>query len=96
MIALHRTNGHVVIVNADLLETVERSAAPSFVASAPPFSDEGKAAEQEVAPERGAATPHEVTVITLTTGNTLIVMEAPEAVIEAVVAFRRRVNAHAM
>ncbi|GAC1308934.1 MAG: hypothetical protein NVSMB19_22400 [Vulcanimicrobiaceae bacterium] len=60
MISLARRNGHPVIVNADLIEIVERS-------------DDG------------------ATVVTLTTGNILEVVQAPEAVVEAVVAYRRRI-----
>ncbi len=60
MIALHRLTGHLVIVNADLIETVERS-------------DEGE------------------TVVTLTTGNVLVVAEAPEVVRDAALAYRRSI-----
>ncbi len=61
MIALHRLTGHPVIVNADLIEIVERS-------------DDGE------------------TVVTLTTGNVLVVSEAPEAVREAALAYRRSIG----
>lgn len=60
MITLQRANGHPVIVNADLIETIERAEA-------------------------------EGTVVTLTTGNVLAVTDAPEAVAERVVAYRRRI-----
>ncbi len=59
MITLARRNGHPVIVNADLIEIVERS-------------DDG------------------TTVVTLTTGNVLEVMQSPGDVAEAVVAYRHR------
>ena len=62
MIALHRPNGQALIVNADLIETVE-------------------------ADEEGT------TAIGLTTGNVLAVLETPEAVRAAVVAFRRSLSA---
>ncbi len=58
MISLVRHNGFPVIVNADLIETVERS-------------------------EDGA------TVVTLTTGNVLAVTDPPEAIVAAVVEYRR-------
>ncbi len=58
MITLHRRSGHPVIVNADLVETVESSA-------------DGE------------------TVVTLTTGNVLVVEETPQAVAEAAIAYRR-------
>lgn len=58
MISLVRQNGYAVIVNADLIETVERS-------------------------QDGA------TVLTLTTGNVVAVADAPEAVLAAVVEYRR-------
>lgn len=61
MITLARRNGHPVIVNADLIETVERGDADS-------------------------------TVVALTTGNVLEVVDAPEAVLEMVVAYRRRIG----
>ena len=60
VIVLSRPNGHPIVVNADLIETVEA------------FED-------------GA------TVVTLTTGNTLIVTQTPEEIREAVVEFRRRI-----
>lgn len=60
MIALTRTNGHPIVVNADLIETVESA-------------DDG------------------TTVVLLTSGNALTVSEQPDAVREAVVAFRRRI-----
>lgn len=60
MIALHRSNGRLVVVNADLIETVEFDDADS-------------------------------TVVTLTTGNALAVTESPEAVRDAVVAYRRSI-----
>ena len=62
MISLARRNEHPVIVNADLIELVERG-------------DDGS------------------TVITLTTGNVLEVVQSLEAVVEAVVAYRRRIAA---
>jgi uncharacterized protein YlzI (FlbEa/FlbD family) len=61
MIALTRPNGHPVVVNADLIETVESA-------------DDGS------------------TVVLLTTGNVLSVNETPEAVRDAVIAFRRRIR----
>jgi uncharacterized protein YlzI (FlbEa/FlbD family) len=60
VIALTRTNGHPIVVNADLIETVESA-------------DDG------------------TTVVLLTSGNALTVSEQPDAVREAVVAFRRRI-----
>jgi uncharacterized protein YlzI (FlbEa/FlbD family) len=60
VIALSRPNGYPIVVNADLLETVERV--------------------------------EDRTVVTLTTGNILEVTESPEAVIEAVVAYRRAIG----
>jgi len=60
VIALRRPNGHPLIVNADLIETVESVT--------------------------GGAT-----AVTLTTGNVLEVVETPEAVREAVLAFRRAI-----
>jgi len=60
VISLARRNGHPVIVNADLIEIVERS-------------------------EDGA------TVVTLTTGNLLEVVQSPEDVASAVVAYRQRI-----
>jgi len=62
VISLVRQNGHPLIVNADLIETVE-------------LTDEG------------------TTVVTLTTGNVLAVVDAPEAVRAAVVAYRRSIAA---
>ena len=62
MIVLHRPSGHIVVVNADIIETVEA------------LSD-------------GAST------VTLTSGNVLEVAETPEAVRDAVVAFRRAIVA---
>jgi uncharacterized protein YlzI (FlbEa/FlbD family) len=60
VIALSRLTGHPVIVNADLIETVESSG-------------EGE------------------TVVTLTTGNVLIVSETPQAVCDAALAYRRSI-----
>ncbi len=60
MIVLSRPNGHPIVVNADLLETLER------------IDDR--------------------TLITLTTGNVLEVTEKLEAVVDAVVAYRRRIG----
>jgi flagellar protein FlbD len=62
VISLTRPNGHPIVVNADLIETIESA-------------DDG------------------TTVVLLTTGNTLTVNETPDAVREAVVAFRRRIHA---
>ena len=64
MISLARLNGHPVIVNADLIETVERA-------------DDGAGA----------------TIVTLTTGNVLVVADAPEAVRDAAIAYRRSIAA---
>ena len=64
MISLQRPNGNALLVNADLIETVEQD-------------DEG------------------TTVVTLTTGNALVVTESPDAVREAVLAFRRSIAARA-
>lgn len=61
MIALTRPNGHPVVVNSDLIETVESAG-------------DG------------------LTAVLLTTGNTLSVTETPELVLEAVVAYRRRLR----
>jgi uncharacterized protein YlzI (FlbEa/FlbD family) len=60
MIALTRANGYPIVVNADLIELVERL--------------EGQ------------------TVVTLTSGNALAVTEEPAEVLEAVVAYRRRIG----
>ena len=60
MISLTRANGFPIVVNADLIELVERV--------------EGQ------------------TVVTLTSGNALAVAEEPAAVLEAVVAYRRRIG----
>ncbi len=60
VIVLRRPNGHPIVVNADLIETVEVS-------------------------EDGA------TVVTLTTGNALLVTQTPEEVREAAVEFRRQI-----
>ncbi len=60
MITLARRNGQPVIVNADLIELVERS-------------DDG------------------ATVITLTTGNVLEVVQLPHDVAETVIAYRQRI-----
>ncbi len=62
MIVLHRPSGHIVVVNADIIETVEAVA--------------------------GGAS-----AVTLTSGNVLEVAESPEAVRDAVVAFRRAIVA---
>ena len=62
MIVLHRPSGHIVVVNADIIETVE-------------------------------ALPDGATTVTLTSGNLLEVAETPEAVRDAVVAFRRAIVA---
>ena len=59
MISLQRPNGHPVIVNADLIETVERVG--------------------------------ETTVVTLTTGNVLEVVDAPEMVRDATIAYRHAI-----
>lgn len=64
MIVLHRANGAPIVVNADLVETVEGAA-------------EGE------------------TVVTLTTGNVLVVSESPEAVRDAAIAYRRSIGLHA-
>jgi len=61
VITLVRPNGHPVIVNVDLIETVERDGA-------------------------------QLTVVTLTTGNVLQIADAPESVLEAVVAYRQRIG----
>jgi len=62
VIELRRPNGFPILVNADLIETVEPS-------------DEG------------------ATVVTLTSGNTLVIVDSLDAVREAVIAFRRRIGA---
>ena len=62
MIVLHRPSGHIVVVNADIIETVE-------------------------------ALPDGASTVTLTSGNLLEVAETPEAVRDAVVAFRRAIVA---
>lgn len=56
MIKVTRLSGEMVVINAELIETVE-------------------------------ATPD--TVITLTTGKKLVVLEEPEEVVERVMAYRR-------
>jgi len=61
MIALVRPNGHALIVNADLIETIERN-------------DDG-----------------DRSIITLTTGNVLVVCETPERVRDAVLEYRRAI-----
>jgi len=61
VIVLHRSNAAPIVVNADLVETVERAS-------------EGE------------------TVVTLTTGNVLVVSESPEAVRDAAIAYRRSVG----
>jgi uncharacterized protein YlzI (FlbEa/FlbD family) len=58
VISLVRQNGHPVIVNVDLIETVERAADGT-------------------------------TVVNLTTGNVLVVVDTPEAVRDAAIAYRR-------
>lgn len=60
MIALRRPNGFPIVVNADLIETVET------------VSDG-------------------TTVVTLTSGNTLVVLDPPEAVRAAAIEYRRRI-----
>lgn len=60
MISLVRPNGHPIVVNADLIETVECDA-------------DGR------------------TVVTLTSGNVLVVEESPADVAEAAIAYRRRI-----
>jgi len=62
VIELRRPNGFPILVNSDLIETVE-------------VSGEG------------------ATVVTLTSGNTLVVEDSLDAVREAVIAFRRRIGA---
>ena len=61
MISLVRPNGHAVVVNADLIEIVERD-------------DDG------------------TTIVTLTSGNVLVVHESPSDVAEAAIAYRRRIG----
>jgi len=63
VIVLSRPNGHPIVVNADLLETLERI--------------------------------DDLTLVTLTTGNVLEVTESLEGVIDAVVAYRRRIGSTA-
>ena len=62
MIALQRPNGKPILVNADLIETVESG-------------------------EEGA------TVVTLTTGNALVVTDSPERIRASVIEFRRSIGA---
>jgi uncharacterized protein YlzI (FlbEa/FlbD family) len=62
VIVLHRPSGHIVVVNADIIEAVE-------------------------------AVPEGVSAVTLTSGNVLEVAETPEAVRDAVIAFRRAILA---
>ncbi len=64
MIVLSRPNGHPIVVNADLLETLER------------IDDR--------------------TLVTLTTGNVLEVTESLEGVVDAVIAYRRRIGSPAL
>jgi flagellar protein FlbD len=59
MISLTRLNGHPVLVNCDLIETVEES---------------------------------DGTIVTLTTGNVLIVRDRTHEIEEKVVAFKRRIG----
>ncbi|HMD01875.1 MAG TPA: flagellar FlbD family protein [Candidatus Baltobacteraceae bacterium] len=61
MIALRRPNGFPIVVNADLIETVET------------VSDG-------------------TTLVTLTSGNTLVVLNPPEEVRAAAIEFRRRIG----
>lgn len=59
MITVHRLNGSELVINADLIESVE-------------------------------ATPD--TVITLTTGKKIVVADAVDHVIDAVISFRRAIG----
>lgn len=58
MIALTRLNGHPIMVNADLIESLEAS------------------------PD---------TVVTLTSGNKLIVRDSPEAIQQRIIEFKRKI-----
>ncbi len=61
MISLHRPSGQLLVLNPDLIETVERC--------------------------------DQATAIVLTTGNVLEVVETPDAVRAAVLAYRRAIVA---
>jgi len=60
MIALRRLNGQALMVNADLIESLE-------------------------------STPD--TVVTLTSGNKLIVRDKPDEIAEKIVAYKRKIHA---
>ncbi|MGP6159148.1 MAG: flagellar FlbD family protein [Vulcanimicrobiaceae bacterium] len=62
VIVLHRPSGYPIVVNADLIETVEPA-------------------------EEGGGS-----VVTLTSGNTILATEGHEAVREAVIDYRRRIS----
>lgn len=64
MIVLTRPNGQPVMLNCDLIESVERNAPSSF---------DGE------------------TIITLTTGNAVVVKEPMEEIERRVVAFKRQI-----
>ncbi|MGH7707868.1 MAG: flagellar FlbD family protein [Vulcanimicrobiaceae bacterium] len=64
MISLQRPNGHPVIVNVDLIETIERVDEQS------------------------------TTLVTLVTGNVVVVVDDPAQIREAVIEFKRRIAAH--
>jgi flagellar protein FlbD len=61
VIVLTRLNGQPVMLNCDLIESVEEE--------------------------------NDATVVTLTTGNAVVVADGLEAICEKVVAFRRRIHA---
>ena len=75
MIALTRLNGQPVMLNSDLIESVEQNEPSSFDS---PQLDAPRARE---------------TVITLTTGNVVVVREPLEEIERKVVAFKQKIFA---
>lgn len=75
MIALTRLNGQPVMLNSDLIESVEQND-PSSLES-----------------PRDAALRTRETVITLTTGNVVVVREPLEEIERKVVAFKQKIFA---
>lgn len=75
MIALTRLNGQPVMLNSDLIESIEQND-PSSVDS----------------PQENALRTRE-TVITLTTGNVVVVREPLEEIERKVVAFKQKIFA---
>ena len=75
MISLTRLNGQPVMLNSDLIESVEQNEPSSFDS---PQLDAPRARE---------------TVITLTTGNVVVVREPLEEIERKVVAFKQKIFA---